>query len=153
MLEAFLPHEEATLELGRQLAEDLRPGDVVLLVGPLGAGKTTFVRGLVQGLGGDPAEVCSPSFILRESYRVGGRNGIGIVHHLDLYRLRDNPKAAWKELGLVELLEDPDAVTLVEWGEDLLSEQLQPRTFRVELSWAGDGRRVRLWKGTSSPTS
>lgn len=153
MLEVFLPHEEATVELGRQLAGDLRPGDLVLLVGPLGAGKTTFVRGLVQGLGGDPAEVCSPSFILRESYRVGGRNGINTVHHLDLYRLRANPKAAWEELGLVELLEDPDAVTLVEWGEDLLSEQLQPRTFRVELSWAGDGRRVRLWKGISSPTS
>ncbi|MGQ9495925.1 MAG: tRNA (adenosine(37)-N6)-threonylcarbamoyltransferase complex ATPase subunit type 1 TsaE [Thermoanaerobaculaceae bacterium] len=153
MLEAFLPHEEATFELGRQLAGDLLPGDLVLLVGPLGAGKTTFVRGLVQGLGGDPAEVCSPSFILRESYSVGGRNGIGTVHHLDLYRLRGNPKAAWEELGLVELLDDPDAVTLVEWGEDLLSEQFQPRTFRVELSWEGDGRRVRLWKGAKSPTS
>lgn len=148
MFEAFLPHEEATFELGQQLAGDLRPGDLVLLVGPLGAGKTTLVRGLVQGLGGDPGEVCSPSFILRESYRVGGRNGIHTVHHLDLYRLQGNSKAAWEELGLMEILDEPDAVTLVEWGEDLPLEQR--RTFRIELSWEGEGRRVRL---LGAPTS
>lgn len=148
---AFLPDEEATYELGRQLAGDLRPGDLVLLVGPLGAGKTTLVRGLVQGLGGDPAEVCSPSFVLRESYSVAGGSGIRTVHHLDLYRLRGHPKAAWEELGLLELLDEPGAVTLVEWGEDLPAEQLQCRTFRVELSWEGEGRRVRLVRDPSFP--
>lgn len=141
----FLPDAKATEEVGVFLAETLRPGDVLLLQGPLGAGKTTLVRGMVRGLGGDPAEVCSPTFILRETYEVDGRNGIFRVHHLDLYRLRGKPSSPWLELGLAELLDDPGAVTAVEWPEDLPPEGLAPRVLHVRLQWQGEGRELEVW--------
>ena len=113
----------ATEALGARLAEALRPGDLLLLEGPLGAGKTTLVRGLVAALGGDPAEVCSPTFILVETYDLGP-GPIRRVHHADLYRVRGRASAPWEELGLEELMDDPYAVVAVEWPE----------------SWAWDGR-------------
>lgn len=113
----------ATEALGARLAEALRPGDLLLLEGPLGAGKTTLVRGLVAALGGDPAEVCSPTFILVETYDAGS-GPIRRVHHADLYRVRGRATAPWEELGLEELMDDPHAVVAVEWPE----------------SWAWDGR-------------
>ncbi|MCS7183477.1 MAG: tRNA (adenosine(37)-N6)-threonylcarbamoyltransferase complex ATPase subunit type 1 TsaE [Thermoanaerobaculum sp.] len=138
----FLPDPMATEQLGAELAAQLRPGDLVLLRGPLGAGKTTLVRGLVRALGGDPAEVCSPTFILRETYALGGVHGIRALHHLDLYRLRGRPQSPWLELGLGELLDDPGAITAVEWPEDLPPTGLAPRVLHLLLQWEGDGRAV-----------
>ena len=77
--------EEETQAVARELSATLRAGDVVLLSGDLGAGKTTFVRGLAEGLGIDPREVSSPTFTLVQEYR-GGR--VTLVH-VDLYRLND----------------------------------------------------------------
>ena len=74
--------EAETEAAGRQLAESLRAGDVVLLYGDLGAGKTAFTRGIAQGLGIDPAEVSSPTFTLIQEYR-----GRLPLYHVDLYRL------------------------------------------------------------------
>jgi tRNA threonylcarbamoyl adenosine modification protein YjeE len=146
----YLADAAATEALGEELAGQLSPGDVVLLQGPLGAGKTTLVRGLVRALGGDPGEVCSPTFILRESYRVGGRGGIFWVHHLDLYRLRGKPRAVWEELGVVELLDDPQGVCAVEWSEELPGKGLASRVLRVQLAWEGEGRAARVWWETAS---
>jgi tRNA threonylcarbamoyl adenosine modification protein YjeE len=141
---AALADEEATEALGATLAADLRPGDLVLLEGPLGAGKTTLVRGLVAALGGDPAEVCSPTFVLLETYEVAS-SAIRRLHHADLYRLRGQRAAPWDEVGLGDALDDPEAVTAVEWpeswswpgGEDR-------RVLRVRLAHAGDGRLAHL---------
>jgi len=149
----YLADAAATEALGEKLAQELASGDLVLLRGPLGAGKTTFVRGLVRGLGGDPGEVCSPTFILRESYRVGGRGGIFWLHHLDLYRLRGKPRAVWEEVGVGELLDDPQGVTVVEWPEELPQKGLAARVLHVALAWKGEGREARLsWElcGTSA---
>lgn len=141
----FLPDAEATEDAGATLAGSVQPGDLLLLQGPLGAGKTTLIRGLVRGLGGDPAEVCSPTFILRETYEVAGARGIRRVHHLDLYRLRGKPQSPWLELGLSELLDDPAAVTAVEWPEDLPAAGLAPRVLRLRLGWQGEGRELEVW--------
>jgi tRNA threonylcarbamoyladenosine biosynthesis protein TsaE len=103
--------EEETIALARQLAQDLRPGDVLLLAGHLGAGKTAFVRGLAQGLGIDPAEVSSPTFTLVHEYR-GGRL---TLYHADLYRLE---RAATDDLGLEEM-GVKDGVLAVEWADRL----------------------------------
>jgi tRNA threonylcarbamoyladenosine biosynthesis protein TsaE len=142
--QAVLPDAAATGALGARLAALVRCGDLLLLEGPLGAGKTTLVRGLVAALGGDPGEVCSPTFVLLETYevRVGA---IARVHHADLYRLRGRPGAPWDEVGLGEALDDPEAITAVEWPESwhwLGAEET--RVLRVRLDYRDGGRTASL---------
>lgn len=113
-----------------------RGGEVVLLTGELGAGKTAFVRGLARGLGVDPGEVASPTFVLLTSYP-----GRLTLHHADLYRLAGDGDEL--ELGLEEL-PGPRGVLAVEWAERLAVTPWD-RTMRVTLEHAGgDDRRVRL---------
>jgi tRNA threonylcarbamoyladenosine biosynthesis protein TsaE len=105
-------HSEAeTAALARTLAASLNAGDVLLLSGNLGAGKTAFVRGLAEGLGIDPDEVSSPTFTLVHEYR-GGRL---TLYHVDLYRL---DRAATEDLGLEEM-GVADGVLAIEWPDRL----------------------------------
>ncbi len=102
--------EEETIALGERLARELPERALVLLVGELGAGKTTLAKGLVRGLGAAEAdEVSSPTFTLVHEYGVGRK-----VYHVDLYRIETQEEL--ESVGLEELLER-DAVVLVEWGE------------------------------------
>ena len=104
---------EETERMGESLAQKLRGGELILLVGELGSGKTTFVRGLARGLGvDDPGGVASPSYVIIHEHPGRLR-----LHHVDLYRL-DDPTAI-EELAIDELIA-PDAVVVVEWGEKLL---------------------------------
>jgi tRNA threonylcarbamoyladenosine biosynthesis protein TsaE len=99
MEERICPDEAATRRLGRELAARLRPGDVVLLSGDLGSGKTVFVCGLAEGLGLDPAEVSSPTFALLHEYGQAGQPPV--LLHADLYRLSgETTWAAVGDLGL-----------------------------------------------------
>ena len=101
--------EEETIALGRKIAQELPRRCVVLLIGNLGAGKTTLAKGILSGLGAaDPEEVTSPTFTLIHEYDRGR------VYHIDLYRLDTVQQLA--TLGLEEIF-DRDAVVLVEWGE------------------------------------
>jgi tRNA threonylcarbamoyladenosine biosynthesis protein TsaE len=101
--------EEETIALGRQLARELPARGVVLLIGNLGAGKTTLAKGIVSGRNAaEPDEVSSPTFTLIHEY------GGGRAYHVDLYRL-DEPREV-ASLGLDELF-DRDALVLIEWGE------------------------------------
>lgn len=99
--------EAETVAAGRGLAERLSKGDVVLISGPLGAGKTAFVRGLAEGLGAAPGDVSSPTFTLIQQY--AGRMPL---FHADLYRLTPQEAA---DLGLEETGED--GVLAVEWPD------------------------------------
>lgn len=108
MDEQFLPDEAATQALGQRLARALRPGDLVLLEGDLGAGKTALARAVIRALAGDPdLDVPSPSFALVQPYDTS----VGPVLHADLYRL-----AAASEIDELGLFDDPDAIVLVEWA-------------------------------------
>jgi tRNA threonylcarbamoyladenosine biosynthesis protein TsaE len=108
----------------------------VLLQGELGAGKTAFVRGLARGVGADPEEVASPTFVLLTAYR-----GRLTLHHADLYRLSGGGDD--RELGLEEL-PGPEGVLAVEWPERL-GERPDSRVVQVHLEHAGeDVRRVRV---------
>jgi tRNA threonylcarbamoyladenosine biosynthesis protein TsaE len=101
--------EEETIEVGRAIARELPKHAIVLLIGNLGAGKTTLAKGIVSGLGAaEPEEVTSPTFTLIHEY------GGGHVYHVDLYRL-DTPQQI-ATLGLDEIF-DRQAVVLIEWGE------------------------------------
>jgi len=115
--------EEETIDAGERLAHLLPPRSVVLLIGNLGAGKTTLAKGIARGLGAaDPAEVSSPTFTLIHEYGNPPR-----VYHIDLYRLDAPDQVA--TLGLDELFER-NAIILVEWGEKFLT--LMPAD-RVEV--------------------
>jgi tRNA threonylcarbamoyladenosine biosynthesis protein TsaE len=103
--------EEETAGAARHLAASLGPGDVVLLYGELGAGKTAFARGLAEGLGGQGTDVSSPTFTLVHEYR-GGRM---LLVHVDLYRL-NNPLEI-DDLGLEEIASG--GVLAIEWADRL----------------------------------
>jgi len=123
--------EEETIELGRTIAARLPRRAVVLLIGNLGAGKTTLAKGIVQGLGAaEPENVSSPTFTLIHEY--GGR-----VYHIDLYRLEHAEEIA--TLGLHEIFER-DAVVLIEWGERF-PELMPERRIEIRLRALEDGRR------------
>lgn len=108
-MERFLPDDEATLAFGQELADMLRPGDIVSLEGELGAGKSALARATIRALTGDPElEVPSPTFALVQPYETPR----GPVLHADLYRLGDAAEA--DELGL---LDNAGAFVLVEWAE------------------------------------
>src|SRR4029450_4508358 len=102
--------EQDTYALGRKLGETLVPGTFVLLHGDLGAGKTAFVRGMASGLGADPGEVSSPTFVLIQHYK-----GRIPLTHVDLYRL--DSAAAVDDLGFEELARG--AVVAIEGAERL----------------------------------
>jgi tRNA threonylcarbamoyladenosine biosynthesis protein TsaE len=106
-----------TMNIAERVAEVLMPVPrLVILRGDLGAGKTTLVKGIVAALGaGEPEEVTSPTFTLVHEYE--GKNVK--IYHLDLYRLETERELA--TLGLDEMLAEPDALVLVEWGEKFAS--------------------------------
>ena len=103
--------EDETTAVGRELGATLSAGDILLLYGDLGAGKTAFVRGLAEGLGVERDDVSSPTFTLVQEYR-GGRLPL---FHVDLYRIND-PREI-DDLGLDEIAED--GVLAIEWAEKL----------------------------------
>lgn len=128
-----------TEALGAELAAGLEAGDVVLLRGELGSGKTTLVRGIARALGVESA-VTSPTFTIGQRYR----GCVAVVSHIDLYRLGE---AVGEEEGLLAEYLDGDSIVLVEWppsgGGDL-----PPARLTVTLSYLeGDGRRIELESG------
>lgn len=136
-----VPSPEAMRDLGQQLAIVLAPGDLVILTGDLGAGKTTFVRGLGAGLG-VRGEVTSPTFVLARVHP-SLRGGPALVH-VDAYRL--GGRLELDDLDLDVSLED--SVTVVEWGEGLAEalaeERIEVSITRPHGGSVGEGRRVRL---------
>ena len=108
MTEILSASEDDTSSAGEVLGRTLRPGEVVLMHGALGAGKTAFVRGLARGLDADPGEVSSPTFTLIQQYA-----GRVTLYHVDLYRLESREV---DDLGLDELISG-DGVVAIEWAE------------------------------------
>src|SRR3989344_6300746 len=116
-------NDKYTEKLGEELASSLKPSDIVLLQGDLGAGKTTFVRGVARGLN-VKSRVVSPTFVLIRSHE-GKLNHESVkLNHIDLYRVVNEDEI--EELGLDEVFEDFHAVTIIEWGN---------RTNKIRYSW------------------
>lgn len=127
------------MRLGGRLARELAGGQVVMLSGELGAGKTTLVRGMLRGLGFE-GRVKSPSYGLVESYEVDGLD----IHHLDLYRLGEPEELDF--VGLEDLL-GPDSVLLIEWPERGRG-RLPEATSSIGISFVGPGRLVAVSQGS-----
>ncbi|MGI8838745.1 MAG: tRNA (adenosine(37)-N6)-threonylcarbamoyltransferase complex ATPase subunit type 1 TsaE [Pyrinomonadaceae bacterium] len=124
-----------TFEVGRRLGLQLRGGEILLLDGPLGAGKTIFVKGLAAGLDVDADEVTSPSFTLVNPYR-----GRLPFFHIDLYRL-DAGAAAAHAVDLDELLGNESAVIVIEWAARLGKYPLPPCVWHIKIQGDGDAAR------------
>lgn len=133
--ERVTSNRDETFDLGRQFGEQLAGGEIILLSGPLGAGKTVFVKGLASALGIDPEEVTSPSFTLVNPYEARLP-----LFHIDLYRL-DEGAAAAHAVDLDELLNDERAVVVIEWAERLGRYPLPDNVWRISISGDGEASR------------
>ena len=135
---------EETLSIGESIGKRLRPGAVVLLIGPLGAGKTTLAKGIARGLGIEE-EIVSPTYTIVCEYP-----GAKPLHHIDLYRVEGREQV--ESLGLDDIL-CADGVSLVEWGEKLPAD-FPGTPVRIDISMGGveplDGRRFD--RNAGSPT-
>lgn len=133
----LLPDDAATNALGAELAASLVPGDLVILEGDLGAGKTALARAIIRTLAGDPdLDVPSPTFALVQPYETPR----GPVLHADLYRLGDP-----REVDELGLLDNPAAIVLVEWAERA-PELVEAATLVISLAIppGGAGRLVEI---------
>ena len=121
-----------TLALGERIGAQAQPGDVLLLKGGLGAGKTLLTKGILNALDFDIDEVTSPSFTLVNLYPTPTVN----VYHIDLWRLDENSDVA-SAVGLDEILAEENTVAIIEWSEKLRSFSHSERI--IEISITGDG--------------
>lgn len=141
-----LPDEAATAAFAHRLAPHVKEGDVIFLIGPLGAGKTAFARALIRalsGAGNAEIEVPSPTFTLVQTYE-----GLAVaIWHFDLFRI-ERPEEIW-ELGMEQAWEE--GVSLIEWPER--AQDLMPEDrLEIRLDMDGAGRRATLtgsddWQG------
>ena len=134
----FLPAEADTAALGTRLARLARPGDCILLEGPIGAGKSCLARAFIQARLGRAEDVPSPTFTLVQVYEAEDTE----IWHADLYRL-GHPDEVW-ELGLDQAF--AQAICLIEWP-DRLGAHLPPDALHLRLMPEGDGRRAQLSGG------
>jgi tRNA threonylcarbamoyladenosine biosynthesis protein TsaE len=127
--------EAETGAVGESLARSLKPGDVVLLYGDLGAGKTAFVRGMARGIGANPDDVSSPTFTIVQEYAAPAVT----LYHVDLYRLEP---AEIEDLGLDDLVAG-DGIVAIEWAERWKGRP--DDVIEVSIEPAGDEiRRIRV---------
>lgn len=126
---------QETFDLGEKFGESLQGGEIILLSGGLGAGKTLFTKGILYGLDYDVDEVTSPSFTLVNEY-----DAKFTVFHIDFWRLNENSDAAFA-VGLDEILEDEKAIVIIEWAERLKNFAFPNKIFRVEIIGDGDDAR------------
>ncbi len=122
--------------MGEKLGESLNGGEVVLLSGGLGAGKTLFTKGILYALRYDAREVTSPSFTLVNFYKTEKFE----VYHIDFWRLDESFDVA-SAVGLDEILEDQTAVVIIEWSERLKGFKFSSKIIRVLIEGDGDDAR------------
>ena len=125
-----------TFDLGEKLGQSLNGGEIILLSGGLGAGKTLLTKGVLDALDFDVDEVTSPSFALVNLYRTEKFN----VYHIDFWRL-DNGVDVVTAVGLDEILEDKTAIVIAEWSERLKQIAFENKLIRVSIE--GDGESAR----------
>lgn len=127
-----------TIELGKNIAKKLMPGDTILLFGELGSGKTTIIKGICEGLG--IKMVKSPSFVIINIY-----NGLHTVYHIDLYRVDNLDLATASEIA--EYIFDEDAIKTVEWADRLPSELVPPDSKYIYIEFLSENERKITLKG------
>lgn len=113
-MEFISNNEQETLAIGNKIASTLRGGDIISLIGNLGAGKTVLTRGISEVLGIKKG-VKSPTFTLMNIYQTAKTSGIKFICHIDAYRL--NRAEDLLAIGAMEYFDDPETLTIIEWGD------------------------------------
>jgi|SRR5688572_11428574 tRNA threonylcarbamoyladenosine biosynthesis protein TsaE len=129
-------HEDS-FQLGEKIGIGLQSGDIVLLRGELGAGKTVLTKGILNALGFDPADVTSPSFALVNLYTTAKFD----VYHIDLWRVGKGSDAAF-EVGLDDIAASGNSAVIIEWAERLGDHRLDGRVIDVSIEIQDDDSRV-----------
>ena len=138
---------DVTFALGEEVGGKLRGGEVILLTGGLGAGKTLLTKGVLGALDYDVDEVTSPSFTLVNLYKTARFN----VYHIDLWR--SDGDAAFS-VGLEEILEDDKGIVIIEWAEKLGNFAFDTKVYRIFLSGDGDEpRRIEIEQIEPAPAA
>lgn len=127
---------EETFKLGEKIGSSLNGGEIIFLVGGLGAGKTLFTKGILCALEFDIDEVTSPSFTLVNLYKTEKYE----VYHIDLWRIAESSDAIIA-VGLDEILEKEAAIAIIEWADRLADSKFDRKTIRVEIKGDGDENR------------
>lgn len=125
-----------TYKLGEKIGKTLDGGEMIMLSGGLGAGKTLFTKGLLAALDFDVDEVTSPSFTLVNLYETAKCD----VYHIDFWRIDEAADAAFA-VGLDEILEDETAIVIIEWAERLKNFSLPSKVIKIEFEGDGDQAR------------
>ena len=124
--------EQELIDLGKQIAESLKPGDIVLLYGELGAGKTTMTKGIAEFFG--IKDIVSPTFTLMQTYL--DQNFV----HIDTYRLEDEEQLI--EIGAEDYLGEPNTICVVEWPEKIEVLLQNKKTVKIKIEHDGGGRKI-----------
>ncbi len=123
-----------TKQIAQNLAQNLKGGEILALVGELGAGKTTFIQGLGESLG--IKKIISPTFILMRKYEIKNKN----FYHIDLYRLEDNLKSEIINLGITDIWAKKENIVALEWA-DKIKDQLPKNTIWINFKSIGENER------------
>ena len=135
-MKVITKNSDETKKLGIEFADKLNGADVVLLYGDLGAGKTTFVQGLAEGLG-IKDRILSPTFVLQRIHDVPDHN-FDSLNHIDLYRLEEPTEI--DSLGLLEMFEDERSITIIEWA-DRLKNFTPKKGYKIHFKYLSDVER------------
>ncbi|MFA4830989.1 MAG: tRNA (adenosine(37)-N6)-threonylcarbamoyltransferase complex ATPase subunit type 1 TsaE [Patescibacteria group bacterium] len=145
---------EETIEIGKKIAAQFNAGDIVLLYGELGAGKTTLVKGMAEYFGLNPNDVVSPTFTLMQIYNTNTdktkkweqkirKSGLSVIRklvHIDTYRLENEEQLV--EIGAEDYLGEKSTVCLVEWPEKLVSLLEDKKILNIKIERVGESERV-----------
>jgi len=137
-MEIITKSKEETLEFGKKLSEYVQGGDILLLNGNLGAGKTTLVKGLAANLG-IKSEITSPTFTLMNVYPTTSSENIKNLVHIDTYRLKDEKEL--EEIGVNDYLANPDYLCVVEWPEKMSKLLQNKKTIIVTIETISENER------------
>ena len=131
--------EQQMINLGKKIAADLRGGDVVLLYGDLGAGKTTLTKGIALGLGIE-SNIVSPTFTLLQVYKVHKVRKVKSLVHIDTYRLEYEKQLL--EIGAQDYIGDPETICVIEWPEKVKKLIDGKKIVKIKIEHAKNGRKV-----------
>jgi tRNA threonylcarbamoyladenosine biosynthesis protein TsaE len=132
-------NKEETQKIAGEIAKGLKAGDVLALFGDLGAGKTTFVQGIAQGLGVE-SRIISPTFIILRTYPLKSKK----FYHVDLYRIENEKEV--EEIGLKEILKEKKDIVAIEWAEKIQNILPDERINVFLTNMGGDKRKITVWR-------